>query len=71
MIERWQAEKLQEKIRPMLAYLHRLQYRMEKTGRHTGKLYELVRNAHHAVHALSVDLHYRSCLGGVYQEREK
>jgi hypothetical protein len=71
MLERWQVKKLQDKVGPMLNYLGRLRTRMEKTGRQNGKLYQLVAKAHDAVHALSVDLHYLSCPGGVYREPEE
>jgi hypothetical protein len=71
MLERCQAQKLNENVRPILKYLGRLKTRMEKTGPHNGKLYKLVDQAYNAVHALSVDLHHLSCPGGVYREPEK
>jgi hypothetical protein len=71
MIEPWQAKKLHDKIGPMVAYLHRLQNRMEETGRNSGKLYELVRKAHLAIHTLSMDLHYISCESGVSRPGER
>jgi hypothetical protein len=71
MLERWQVKKIQDKVGPMLNYLGRLKTRMEKTGRQNGKLYVVVSKAHDAVHALSVDLHYLSCPGGVYREPEE
>jgi hypothetical protein len=70
MLERWQIERIKEKVGPMLNYLGRLRTRMEKTGRHNGKLYKLVAQAYNAVHSLNVDLHYLSCGHGVYREPE-
>jgi hypothetical protein len=65
MVEQWQAQKLYDQTGPMLNYLYRLKYRMEKTGRRTGKLCELVKKAHMAVFDLSVELHYLRCPCGV------
>jgi hypothetical protein len=41
MLEQWQAQKINEKIRPILNYLGRLKTRMEKTGRQNGKLLQI------------------------------
>jgi hypothetical protein len=71
MIERWQARKLNDSIGPSVNYLRRLLIRLEKTGKHSGKLYELARKAHMAVFDLSNELHYLSCEGGVYRERKQ
>ncbi len=65
-----QAAALGEKIGPMLAYLGRLQQRMDKTGRHADELYPLVEKAHNAIHHLSVELHYRTCRSGVGRPSE-
>ena len=53
-----------------MAYLYRLRERMEKTGRHQGKLFHVVCEAHDAMLTLCMDLHYLSCGGGVYREPE-
>jgi hypothetical protein len=45
-LERWQAERLRDAIRPKLAYVRRLRRRMERRGfPGTDKLYQLVRRA--------------------------
>lgn len=60
-----QAAKLGANIGRSLGYLNRLRARMEQ--RHfppNDKLYQLVTTAADAMHALNVELHYRSCSGG-------
>jgi hypothetical protein len=60
-----QAQALKERLRPMLAYLGRLEKRMHK--RHfppDDKLVHLVRDAYNAMHALNVEVHYLSCISG-------
>jgi hypothetical protein len=53
-------------VGPMLGYLVRLRQRMDKVGFVPGDaLYRLVRDAEDKLHHLSVELHYRSCGGGV------
>ena len=64
-----QLAKVSEHIRGMLGYLYRLKARMEATGFPLeDDLYRLVANAEDAVHRLSIDVHYRSCEGGVFRE---
>ena len=63
---RW---RLKAKLRPMLAYLGRLQKRMHK--RHfppDDKLQQLVRDTY-SMHALNVEVHYLSCESGVGRTR--
>ena len=65
-LTRAQAEALKGKLRPMLAYLGRLEKRMHK--RHfppDDKLQHLVPDAYNAMHALNVEVHYLSCDSGV------
>ena len=51
---------------PALAYLDRLQDRMEKRGfTADDKLYQLVCKAQRIMQELVMELHYLSCLGGV------
>jgi hypothetical protein len=65
-LTREQAAALSAKIGPMLDYLVRLRMRMQKVGFLPGDpLYVLVRDAENKLHHLSVELHYRSCAGGV------
>jgi hypothetical protein len=71
MIEPWQAKKINDSLGPALRYLGRLQHRMDKTGRHNGKLYKLVTDARNAVFTLTVELHYISVGHGVYREPDK
>ena len=61
-----QAQALKEKLRPMLAYLGRLEKRMHKRRfPPDDKLVHLVRDAYNAMHALNVEIHYLSCTSGV------
>jgi hypothetical protein len=71
VLEPWQARKVRESLGPTMRYLGRLRLRMDKTGRHEGKLYDLVRKAEMAVFDLSLELHYMSCEHGVHRQREK
>jgi hypothetical protein len=65
-LTREQAAAVGESIGPMLGYLVRLRQRMDKVGFLPGDpLYVLVRDAEDKLHRLSVELHYRSCAGGV------
>jgi hypothetical protein len=70
-LQRWQAAKVKDSLRPSLHYLTRLRERMEQTGRHQGKLYHLVCKARMAVFDLCVELHYLSCDGGVWRLPEE
>jgi hypothetical protein len=61
-----QAKPLSKALFPLLNYLLRLKTRMEAVGfLPDDKLYGLVRKAYEDVHALSVEVHYLSCGGGV------
>jgi hypothetical protein len=61
-----QAKQLQERIRPMLAYLYKLRARMEKRGfPRDDNLRQLVERAYESVFCLSNELHYLSCKTGV------
>ena len=71
MLEPWQARQVWNSLGPTMRYLGRLRMRMDKTGRHQGKLYDLVCKAQNAVFELSVELHFMGCEHGVYREREK
>jgi hypothetical protein len=49
-----------------MTYLLRLRTRMEKARfRQDDQVYQMVCKAYDAMHRLSVELHYRSCKGGV------
>ena len=61
-----QAETVCKALYPLVNYLARLYFRMERVGfLPSDKLFILVRDAYHAVLALRGDLHYRSCKSGV------
>jgi hypothetical protein len=61
-----QARRIRESLAPSLGYLSRLCRRMEQTGFEPGdKLYRLAISGQDALQALCVELHYRSCTGGV------
>ena len=65
-LTREQAAAVAKSVGPLLGYLVRLRQRMEKVGFLPGDpLYRLMRDAEDKLHALSVELHYRSCAGGV------
>ena len=61
------ARRIGGRLRPTLGYLHRLTVRMSQTGLDVRdpKLYRLALAAEHALHALTVELHYQSCASGV------
>jgi len=64
-LTRGQIEQLSRAVRPMVAYLHRLQARMDAVGFVPGdRLYRLVSEALDAVHGLSVELHYMATEAG-------
>jgi hypothetical protein len=70
-LERWQAERLRDAIRPRLAYVRRLRVRMERRGfPGTDILYQLVRRVEDDLQALFVELHYLSCASGVGRKTE-
>jgi hypothetical protein len=61
-LQRWQAERLRDAVAPMRSYLRRLRERMDKTGFPSGDpLYQAACDAHDALQALWVNLHYLSC----------
>jgi hypothetical protein len=63
-----QAAKIRDAIRPHLAYLRRLQVRMERRGFiPTDELFQAATRAYDATHDLWVMLHYLSCRSGVYR----
>jgi hypothetical protein len=65
-LKTWQAAKINKALFPLVNYLGRLYFRMEKVGfLPDDPLYILVRNAYHAVLSLSHELHYMSCKSGV------
>jgi len=65
-LKRWQTDKMSAQLRPTLAYLCRLQARMEKRGfTADDNLYRLVCTAQGIMQELVMDLHYLSCDGGV------
>jgi hypothetical protein len=69
-LEPWQAEKIMERLQPSLAYLNRLQRRMESRGFPlNSRLFRLVTDAQRAVNDLYVELHYCSCESGVGRKR--
>ena len=71
-LKRWQAERMHRALAPGLRYLGRLKSRMEQVGfLPNDPLFLLVRQAYDAMHRLSIDLHYRSCAGGVGERRKK
>ena len=64
-IERWQAARLRDAVRPTLGYLYRLRERMTRVGfLPSDPLFQRVDRAYNAMHALFVELHYLSCEGG-------
>lgn len=66
----WQAKRIAAALGPALGYLHRLQRRMEQRGfPPQDPLYQLVGRAYEAMHHLYIELHYRSCDGGVGRPR--
>ena len=66
------AEQIREALLPSLRYLSRLKDRMQQVGFLPGDhLYRIVAQAHEAVHHLAIELHYRSCAGGVGRNAPK
>jgi hypothetical protein len=66
MLKPWQARVIYQALHPLLGYLHRLRKRMERRGfPPDDKLLKLTEKACDAIHALAIELHYRSCQGGV------
>ena len=61
-----QAGELNEHLRPMLAYLGRVRNRLQAVGYlPDDPLYRRVNDAYNGMHALTVEVHYLSCKGGV------
>jgi hypothetical protein len=68
-LKRWQAEKIHKALGPGLRYVGLLKTRMERVGfLPDDPLYRLVKQTYESLHRLSVEMHYRSCSGGVGQE---
>jgi hypothetical protein len=66
-----QAEALQNRIRPMLSFLHRCRRRLEALDfNQESELFQAVDKAHRAVHGLHVTLIYESCGRGVGEPSE-
>ena len=70
-LTREQIEALEACIGPMLSYLGRLKQRMVLRGLDQGELYARVRDAHDAIHRLSVELHYLKCDPGTVARKPK
>jgi hypothetical protein len=71
-LQPWQAAKLRDTVRHRLHFMNRLQRRMEKVGfLPDDPLLKLVRQAQASLHALFIEMHYRSCEGGVGRPRNK
>jgi hypothetical protein len=63
-LSREQCRTLENKLGPMLGYLHRLKKRMQSKGfPPDDPLVSLVGNAEDAMHRLHVDVHYRAVEG--------
>jgi hypothetical protein len=59
-----QCNQIRESVRPALFYLHRLLERMDRRHFHPNDpLRVKAKAAYDALHALTVDLHYRTCPG--------
>jgi hypothetical protein len=66
-----QAAAVAKSIGPTVGYLVRIRERMQKVGFLTGDpLYQLVAKAEDVMRHLSMELHYRSCAGGVGRKLE-
>jgi hypothetical protein len=70
-LTRKQAEALQDRIRPMLSFLHRCRRRLELLDfQQDSEIFEAVDKAHRAVHGLHVTLIYESSGGGAREPGE-
>ena len=68
----WQPKLRCAALRPTLGYLYRLRERMEKRRfPPEDKLLRLTATAYQALHALTIELHYMSCGGGVYRKPQR
>jgi len=57
---------IRESLQPTLGYLFRLRERLGQVGvLPDDLLFKMVSKTYVAMHALCIDLHYRSCSGGV------
>ena len=64
-----QAKVLYDQLGPSLRFLNKFRQRIDERGfPKDDALRQLVEAAHDSVFRLSVDLHYRSCKGGVYRK---
>jgi hypothetical protein len=71
-LTREQAERINRELFHCLNYLGRLKARMVQVGFvQDDKLLPLVREAYDGVFSLRVELHYRSCQGGVGRPPER
>jgi hypothetical protein len=71
-LNRKQAEALQNRIRPMLSFLHRCRRRLEALDfQQECELFQSVDKAHRELHSLHVTLIYESCGRGVGEPREE
>jgi hypothetical protein len=65
-LKHWQAARINDVVRPTVAYLSRLKRRMEKRGfPPDDRLFRLVTQAHASMQDLSMELHCLSCGNGV------
>jgi hypothetical protein len=65
-LTRKQAEALQDRIRPMLSFLHQCRRRLERLDfQQDSEIFQAVDKAHAALHGLHVTLIYESCGRGV------
>ena len=65
-LKHWQAARVNDALRPTVAYLGRLKRRMEKRGfPQDERLMVLVAQAEAVMQDLSMELHYVSCKWGV------
>ena len=68
----WQAKVMCAALGPTVGYLHRLRHRMEKRWfPPTDRLLCLTTAVYEALHALTIELHYMSCGGGVYRKPQR
>ena len=67
-----QANKIHNRLRPMVAYLTLLEQRMEARDFPRGdRLYQLTKRARNALHDLFLETHELGCNGGVGRKPDK
>jgi hypothetical protein len=70
-LTRKQAEALQDRIRPMLSFLHQCRRRLELLDfQQESEIFQAIDKAHRALHGLHVTLIYESCGRGVGEPGE-